>query len=127
LGTLVLPVALLLGFGPGLGRAIGRVPVTIAVGIHPDRIAVPDTLPAGAVILAVSNRDRVAHGFAVRRVDAEQPVGKLDAPLRPGATARIAVRLEAGRYRLYCPNAVEKGLLRVVVVRPQKDEPESGR
>jgi plastocyanin len=120
MGTLVLPVVLLVGFGSGLDRALGASrtanPATVTVVIHPDRILMPDSLAAGTVTFEVTNRDSVAHGLAVRPADQEKPVGKLDAPVRPGASAKATFTLAAGSYRVYCPNAVEKGLSRLITV-----------
>lgn len=127
MGTVVLPVVLLVGFGPGFERAVGATPHTVSVVIHPDRIQMPDSITSGPVILLVTNRDSVVHGLAVRPLADENPVGKLEAPVRPGARARTQVTLDAGHYRVYCPNAVDKGLSRLVTVTPARSGPDSRR
>jgi hypothetical protein len=128
-GTLVLPMMILVGFGTGVDRALGsQTAATVAVVIHPDRIQMPDSLTAGTITFEVTNRDSVVHGLAVRPVDTEEPVGQLEAPLRPGATAKMQVTLAAGSYRVYSPNAVDRGLMHVVSVVPDasRSEPGSG-
>ncbi|HEX9631381.1 MAG TPA: hypothetical protein VGA02_02870 [Gemmatimonadales bacterium] len=120
LGTLVLPVMILVGLGTGVDRAAGRQAATISVVIHSDGIQMPDSLMAGTITFEVTNQDSVSHGLAVRPIGSAEPVARLDAPLRSGATARTQVTLAAGAYRVYCPNAVERGLMRVVTVLPER-------
>lgn len=128
LGTLVLPLVILVSLGAGVDKAIGGpLPDIVTVVIHSDRLQLPDSVTAGTITFEVTNRDTVPQGLAVRPVTGEEPIGWLDAPLQPGATAKAQVTLDAGSYRVYCPNAVHRGLSEVIDVVPDRSRSERGR
>lgn len=124
IGVLALPVVAVLEFGPEQARVVRAGPVVVQVVIHPNRLELPRSLAAGEVIFEARNRDTVTHGLAVRPAAGGAPIGRLELPLRPGATGRMRVRLDVGEYRVYCPNAVQRGLLRPLsVVGRERDQP----
>lgn len=128
LGTLVLPVIILVGVGAGVDKAFGGpLPNTVTVVIHPNHLQMPDSVTAGTITFEVTNRDSVPQGLAVRPVTGEEPIGWLDAPLQPGATAKAQVTLDVGSYRVYCPNGVHRGLSQVVDVVPDRSRSEHER
>jgi hypothetical protein len=67
----------------------------------------------------VTNRDSVAHGLAVKAAGAVEPVGTLNAAVKPGDTAKEAVTLAAGSYQVYCPDARKALTHRLTVLAPQ--------
>jgi hypothetical protein len=125
LGTLVLPMMVLVGFGPGMDHVIRSDPEVVEVVIHPNRLAIPRSVPAGTIVFDVINRDTVTHGLAVRKEGGGAPIGHLEMPVRPGATGRVLFKLEPGDYHVYCPNGVHRGLIRRLTVTPRTTGPGS--
>lgn len=127
-GNARVALVILVSVGAGVDKAIGGpLPDIVTVVIHSDRLQLPDSVTAGMISFEVTNRDTVPQGLAVRPVTGEEPVGWLDAPLQPGATAKAQVTLDAGSYRVYCPNAVHRGLSEVIDVVPDRSRSERGR
>ena len=119
-GALVLPMLVLVGFWPGKDYVIPSNPGVVEVVIHSNRLEIPRSLTAGEITFEVINRDTVTHGLAVRKEGGDAPIGQLELPVRPGATARAQITLDAGEYHVYCPNGVDRGLIRKVSVVPRR-------
>jgi hypothetical protein len=85
-GTLVLPLLLLAGFGPGMDHVLRTNPETVKVVIHANRLEMPGSLTAGDIVFEVTNGDSVSHGLALRK-EGTDTQSQLDAG-RPGATGR---------------------------------------
>ena len=122
-GTLVLPLVVLTGFGPGMDQVSRSNPETVNVVIHPDRLEMPGSLTAGDIVFEVSNTDSVTHGLAVRKEGTDTPIAQMEMPVRPDSTGRVEVTLEAGQYQVYCPNGVDRGLIRQVEVTAAGSKP----
>lgn len=122
-GTLVLPSMVLAGFGPGMRHAVRFNPEVVQVVIHANRLEMPGSLTAGDLVFEVTNRDSVTHGFAVRKEGADTPLAQLELPVRAGATGRVEASLDPGQYQVYCPNGVDRGLVRTVSVVPPSPKP----
>lgn len=124
LGALVLPVAVLAGFGAGRARPVHPTAAAsvVAVVIAHARLQMPDSVPAGMIEFQVTNHDSLTHGLAVRVVGAVEPVGTLDAAVKPGGTAKQQVTLAAGSYEVYCPDA-RKLLTHRLTVLAQQPQP----
>jgi len=118
LSILIVPALVLIALGAGVGQPS---PVTgvVSVVIRSDHLEIPDSITAGDVTFHVTNRDTVTHGLGVRRDGVDVPVGSLDAPVQPGARATARIIMKAGSYHVYCPNAVERGLIEKVTVIPE--------
>jgi len=122
-GTLVLPLLLLAGFGPGMDHVLHTNPETVKVVIHANRLEMPGSLTAGDIVFEVTNGDSVSHGLALRKEGTDTPIAQLETPVRPGATGQVEVTLDAGQYQVYCPNGVDRGLIRQVEVAAAKSNP----
>jgi len=116
---LVLPALVVMGFGPGTRPVVTPNPAVVSVVITPNRLQMPDSVVAGDITFEVTNRDSVTHGLALRKDGVDAPVGSLDTPVQPGASTQARLTLEPGTYHVYCPNAVERGLIHAVRVIPE--------
>lgn len=100
------------------GEAVRAPSVEDAVQIRFEdfRIEMPATLPAGSLMLEVSNEGSSYHNLAVEKAH-ESPASDLE----PGKHRAVGVTLEPGNYRFYCTvqGHAEKGeSLQVQVVPP---------
>ena len=81
-----------------LARPTG--PAVVAVTLREWKIEVPaQPIGAGEVTFVVRNLGTIPHAFEVEG----RGVEKETAVIPPGDSARLTVRLRAGRYELYCP------------------------
>jgi Cupredoxin-like domain len=73
---------------------------TVQVRVTDQELAMPGSLPTGATTFEVTNAGSHEHSFGITG-----PAGDmlLEEPLKPGETATLAMNLEAGTYRVYCP------------------------
>jgi hypothetical protein len=118
LGSLVLPMLLLVGFGAGVDWTVRHdPPARVAVVIDANRIEMPPAAAVGNVTFVVTNHDSVAHRLMVQAVGAEQPLGGV-APVRPGETATAQFTLGFGSYEVYCPARRRQGLTHLLSVLP---------
>lgn len=63
--------------------------------------AADDALPAGEITFQISNTGSQAHSLAI---DGGGITARSD-PVPPGGAGSLTVQLDAGTYRLYCPDA----------------------
>jgi len=124
LGMCSLPILVLAGLGPAVGREVGPNQAVVSVVIESDHLQMPDSVTAGAITFEVTNRDSVTRGLAIRKDGNETPVGGLDMPLQPGDARRAQLSLDAGIYHVYCPNGVDRGLIHKVTVTPETSQSE---
>ena len=73
---------------------------TVRVNLSEWKVALtPNKVPAGLVILEVSNTGSIPHAFEVEGHGVEQSTPQI----KPGASATLKLNLGAGKYEVYCP------------------------
>jgi iron uptake system component EfeO len=78
---------------------VGNVTITAANGCS----IAPDTFAAGGITFKIQNKDATAVS-EVELLSGERIIGEKE-NLPPGLGGQFAVRVDAGRYTLYCPGA----------------------
>ena len=72
----------------------------VQVTVTDQELQMPVSLPTGATTFQVKNTGSQAHSFGI-----VGPGGDimLEKPLKPGETGTLDIALDAGTYRVYCP------------------------
>lgn len=74
----------------------------------------PRSLAAGMTMFVVHNKGKIAHAFEIRGPGVSG--NRIAGAIAPGATKSLSVRLEKGRYTLFCPIHVAAGMKTTVAV-----------
>jgi hypothetical protein len=95
-----LGLALLGAFAPLASAAEKPKPSTVHVTLSEWKVSLtPPTIPAGPVLLEVTNSGTIPHALEIEGRGLEQSTSRI----LPGASARLALDLRAGTYEAYCP------------------------
>jgi plastocyanin len=100
LHLICLGLALQGAFAPRASAAGKAAPSTVHVTLSEWKVSLtPPTIPAGPVVLEVTNSGTIPHALEIEGRGLEQSTSRI----RPGASARLALDLRAGTYEAYCP------------------------
>jgi uncharacterized cupredoxin-like copper-binding protein len=98
--------------GPALGARAHAAATTIKVTATEFRFVLsPATAKAGTVTFTVVNKGKLSHDFKI--------AGKVTPMIKPGKTAKLTVKLKAGKYPYLCtvPGHAAAGMKGTLVVK----------
>jgi len=110
----------------GLSAATGsaepqadKAAATVEVRLDEYTIEMPHTLPPGPTTFLVRNEGQKNHSFEIEGPGIDS---RLEASVRPHATASLQVTLQPGEYKVYCPlgSHASKGMKMTLVVSEKK-------